>query len=183
MFRICIIALSLLGMTSTSFALSSEEIDEIFDSLPQAECNEFLFRPCICADQVPETISYRKRFPACGNRAAAILRGQFRGIFSIVLRDKMNNDRVAPEGFNNCTDEEINAGLAKCSAFKVQKIIKYRNRTAYCFGLPGGRLSRATRMTLKLADDPTSNDDPMVRVCLNPNGQRNLNYTPVQDNG
>jgi|GEM_PF-2690799 len=183
MFKTLLVSLSILFLASNSFALTTEEIDEIFDSLPQAECNEFLFKPCICANQVPKTIAYRKNFPACDNRAAAILRGDFRGIFSIVLRDMLNNDRVAPQGFNNCTQSEIDAGLGKCSAFKVQKIIKYKNRTAYCFGLPGSRLSRATRMTLKLADDPTSNNDPMVRICLNPNGKKNLNYTPVKNNG
>jgi hypothetical protein len=155
-----------------SYALDYEEI---LDNLPPARCNESVFKPCICHRRVPEDIIYRTNHPLCNNRAAAILKGDFRESFSIVLRDKLNRDRVAPIGFNNCTQAEIDAGLSKCSIFKAQKVIRTLTRTIHCFGLPGVLMSKATRMTIKLADRPNSSDDPLVRVCLNGNGTSDLN--------
>lgn len=168
--------LTILSLTSNSFAL---DYDELLDSLPNATCNESVFKPCICANRVPEEIIYRKNYAPCNNRAAAILKGDFKESFSIVLRDKLNRDRVAPIGFNNCSQFEIDQGLAKCSVFKAQKVIRTNSKTVHCFGLPGTLLSKATRMTIKLADRPNSSDDPLVRVCLNPNGTKNLNYSPT----
>lgn len=151
------------------------DYDEILNNLPQATCNESVFKPCICNEDVPVDIKYRTSHPLCNNRAAAILKGDFKESFSIVLRDRLNRDRVAPIGFNNCSQAEIDAGLNKCSIFKAQKTIRTATRTIHCFGLPGVLMSKATRMTIKLADRPNSSDDPLVRVCLDGNGTNNLN--------
>lgn len=173
--KLTLLAITFLAASNT-FAV---DYDEVLDNLPAATCNESVFKPCICAGQVPDEIIYRKNYGACNNRAAAILKGDFKDSFSIVLRDKLNRDRVAPPGYNNCSQWEIDLGLAKCSVFKAQKVIRTNSKTVHCFGLPGALLSKATRMTIKLADRPDSSDDPLVRVCLNPNGTKNLNYSPA----
>ena len=169
------ILLSILSSFITTATTHAIDYNEILDNLPRATCNESVFKPCICDEKVPVDIKYRTNHPLCNNRAAAILKGDFKDSFSIVLRDKLNRDRVAPIGFNNCTQAEIDAGLSKCSIFKAQKVIKTLSRTIHCFGLPGALMSKATRMTIKLADRPNSSDDPLVRVCLGDNGTRNLN--------
>jgi len=136
--------------------------------LPKATCNESVFTPCICASKSPKDIVYRPRLKACGGRAAAILKGRFASSFSVVLRDRMNRDRYPSVGFNGCTQEEADLGLARCSAYKCQKVIKEPGSQTCCFGASGRSrlLSKASRLTIKLKDVPGSSADPLVRVCL-----------------
>ncbi|NMC63388.1 MAG: hypothetical protein GYA55_09515 [SAR324 cluster bacterium] len=150
-----------ISQTSDAFALK----------FPPARCKEFkgsIFKPCICPKHVPKTIKYRPSLAVCGGNAAAILSGAYGNSFSVVLRDSQNNDRVPAVGFNGCTKEEADLGLARCSAFKCQKTIRSGGKYICCFGDSGTSrtLSSATRMTIKLRDDPTSGNDPLIRVCL-----------------
>jgi hypothetical protein len=138
-------------------------------SAPAARCNESVFKPCICAKNVPETIKYRPSLAACGGKAAAILEGEYGNSFSVVLRDRENRDRYPASGFNGCSKAEADLGLAKCSAYKCQKVTRKNGKLICCFGGSGDSavLSKASRMTIKLRDVPGSSDDPLLRVCLN----------------
>lgn len=145
--------------------------------IPEAKCKEFpgsIFKPCICAGEVPKTVKYRPSVDVCGGDAAAILSGQFASSYSVVLRDSQNRDRWPASGYNGCNAAEVEAGLNRCSAFKCQKTIKRKNargknETVCCFGESGFNpiLAGATRMTIKLRDIPNASNDPLVRVCLN----------------
>lgn len=146
--------------------------------IPPALCKEFarsIFKPCICADQVPEEIKYRPAVDECGGKAAAVLFGPYANSFSVVLRDKMNRDRWPQTRYNGCTQRETAAGLNKCSAFKCQKVLKVTQSSVgtgaqqiCCFGEAGNTriLRGATRMTIKVADIPSSSADPLLRICL-----------------
>lgn len=170
--------LKLLALLFTLIPLLRAEAIDV-DSLPKAKCNESRFKPVICAKDVPEDIKYRPSFGKCGGNAAALLDGDWASSYSIVLRDKENRDRVPPctstgTNFNGCSYYQCNdLALKSCSAFKCQKVIKTKvrgkSRTICCFGGTGTSkvLSGATRMTIKLADDPGSHNDPLVRVALN----------------
>lgn len=147
--------------------------------VPVATCKEFpasIFKPCICSNKVPKTIKYRASVEECGGAAAAILFGEYAGSYSVVLRDNQNRDRVPALGYNGCSATESEAGLNRCSAFKCQSVLKVGNSSVgpgsqqiCCFGEPGNSriLAAASRMTIKLRDDPTSTNDPLLRVCLN----------------
>lgn len=137
--------------------------------IPAAKCNESTFKPCICPGKVPKTIQYRPSIKACDGRAGAILSGSYASSYSIVLRDRLNRDRFPSEGFQGCSLAEANLGLARCSAYKVQKKIRKGKSVIHCFGAAGTDrvLEKATRMTIKLKDIPGSNLDPLVRICLN----------------
>lgn len=136
--------------------------------IPEATCNESVFKPCICASKSPTSIKYRPELRACGGRAAAILEGEFANSFSVVLRDRLNRDRYPDKGFNGCTLEEANTGAARCSAYKCQKTIRRNGKFTCCFGASGKSklLSKASRLTIKLRDVPGSTEDPLLRVCL-----------------
>jgi len=161
-YRLLLLVVSLLCLqVSQAFALK----------FPPARCKEFrgsIFKPCVCPRHVPKTIKYRPSLAVCGGKAAAILSGAYGNSFSVVLRDSQNNDRVPAVGFNGCTQAEADLGLSRCSAFKCQKTIRSGGKYTCCFGDSGTSrtLSSATRMTIKLRDDPTSGNDPLIRVCL-----------------
>ena len=147
--------------------------------IPDAKCKEFagsIFKPCVCSSQVPKEIKYRPSLKECGGRAAAGLFGAYANSYSVVLRDNQNRDRWPATGYNGCSAREVAAGLNKCSAFKCQKVVKTSSSSLgqgsqqiCCFGESGASkiLAGATRMTVKLRDDPSSGTDPLVRVCLN----------------
>lgn len=138
--------------------------------IPEARCNESVFKPCICASDVPPEIKYRPKFARCGGKAAVILEDEWADSFSVVLRDRLNRDRYPASGYNGCTLEEASgvAPPARCSAFKCQKTIRRNNRYTCCFGDRGRDriLAKASRMTIKLKDVPGSSADPLARVCL-----------------
>lgn len=138
--------------------------------LPPATCNESVFRPCICAESVPDEVKYRPRLAECGGNAAVILEGEWASAFSVVFRDRLNRDRYPTSGYNGCTAAEA-GGLAppnRCSAFKVQRKIRQEGRVVHCFGNRGtdSILRKASRLTVKLKDVPTSSTDPLARICL-----------------
>lgn len=168
---------SVLFLLATIFVSSA-----VAQNLPEAKCKEFrnsIFRPCICANDVPTTIQYRPALASCGGNAAAILGGSFATAFSVVLRDNQNRDRWPASNYNNCSAAETALGLNKCSAFKCQSILKGpAGEQICCFGEPGFSkiLRRASRMTIKFRDVPNAGNDPLARICLRKFSSRlNLN--------
>ncbi len=153
---------------SAVFLALSLSVVAVADDIPDANCNESIFRPCICSAQVPAEIKYRPKLKACGGKAAAILEGDYASSFSVVLRDRLNRDRYPASGFNGCSTAQANLGLAKCSAYKCQKIMRRNGTYTCCFGASGSSsvLSKATRLTIKLRDVPNASTDPLMRVCL-----------------
>jgi hypothetical protein len=137
-------------------------------------CQGGLFKPCVCASDVPTVVQYRPSVKECGRKAAIILSGKYKDVFSVVVRDRENKDRWPPAGMNGCTPYERDVlALLKCSAFKVQAIIPVENEAGdaevHCLGASGYStlFRRVTRMTAKLADIPNSTRDPLARWCLN----------------
>ena len=138
--------------------------------IPEARCNESVFKPCICPSIVPEDIKFRPRLAACGGKAAVILSGEWASSYSVVLRDRLNRDRYPSSGYNGCSAAEAGGEFPpnKCSAFKVQRKIRKDNKVIHCFGNKGTDkiLVKASRLTIKLKDVPGSSLDPLARVCL-----------------
>ena len=153
---------------SVIFSIIVVAVTTSTSAVAQTFCNESVFKPCICASTSDPRIKFRSSLKACNGRAAVILEGKYKGAFSVVLRDRLNRDRVIPDGFkHNCTSYEINTlGLNKCSAYKAQKTIRKGSSTTFCFGLPGSKMKKATRITIKLIDDPNGTNDVLIRQCL-----------------
>jgi len=132
-----------------------------------------VFKPCVKAADVPSIAQYRPAVAECGNKAAIILSGKYKRVFSIVVRDRENKDRWPLAGINGCSAYERDTlGLNKCSAFKAQKVLEISDErgdaTVHCLGASGYStlFKRVTRMTAKLSDVPNSNADPLTRWCL-----------------
>ena len=159
-------------------------VSEILSARNQAKktrspryCQGRRFTPCICAADVPGVVQYRPAVSECQNKAAIVLSGRYKDIFSVVVRDSENRDRWPPQGINRCTPFERDVlALHKCSAFKTHKVLNYSHAegdaTVHCLGARGySRFFRkVVRMTAKLADIPNSSNDPIVRWCLSKPG-------------
>jgi len=131
------------------------------------------YKPCVCAPDVSKLVQYRPSIAQCGKNAGVVFSGRYLNVFSVVVRDKLNRDRFPEQpGFNGCSVGQYVAGLSKCSAFKVQKIVRVKNENGnaevHCLGASGySRLYRgASRITVKLQDDPVGHADPLERLCL-----------------
>lgn len=131
------------------------------------------FKPCVVPQHVPSIVQYRPAVAECENRAAIILSGKYKDVFSVVVRDRENKDRWPPEGINGCTAYERDVlALHKCSAFKAHQVLDIEDdrgdASVHCLGASGYSklFTRVTRMTAKLADVPNSTNDPLVRWCL-----------------
>jgi hypothetical protein len=136
-------------------------------------CQGERFKPCVCASNVTKSVQYRPSVRECGRRAAVILSKRYLTAFSAVVRDRENRDRWPLQGANGCAAYERDVlGLNKCSVFKVQKIIQIEDNKGdaelHCLGASGysSLFRKVSRITIKLQDDPTSNQDPLVRLCL-----------------
>ena len=140
-------------------------------------CDGALFKPCVCSADVNRSVQYRPSIAQCGRNAGIVLSGKYLHVFSVVVRDKANQDRypTVPDANGRilkCTLEQAKRGLPQCSVFKVQKIIKVSNENGdaevHCLGASGySRLFRyVSRITVKLADVPGSHGDPLERLCL-----------------
>jgi hypothetical protein len=136
-------------------------------------CQGGLFKPCVCANDVPSIVQYRPAVQECGGKAAIILSGKYKDVFSVVVRDRENKDRWPPQGINGCTAYERDVlALLKCSAFKAQEVLEIDDprgdATVHCLGASGrsSLFKRVVRMTAKLADIPNSTADPLARWCL-----------------
>jgi hypothetical protein len=143
---------------------------------------EFGFKRCICANDVPSFVKYRPAVAECGGSAAAILSGRLLKAFSIVVRDSQNRDRwpAAGSNFGGCSAPLADSASPpnRCSAFKVQSKFKIGDGSAmvHCFGASGYSdiFADAARLTVKLSDDPLSNNDEIERYCLR-GGTKSLN--------
>ena len=136
-------------------------------------CQGGVFQPCVCAKDVSRRVQYRPAVKECGGNAAIVLSGRYLTAFSVVVRDWENKDRWPAEGANNCSAYERDVlGLNKCSVFKVQKIFNVSHpkgaAEVHCLGASGysALFRRVVRITVKLADVPGSNADPLERLCL-----------------
>ncbi len=136
-------------------------------------CQGGLFKPCVCPKDVPTIVQYRPAVKECGNKAAIILSGKYKDVFSVVVRDRENKDRWPLSGINGCSAfERDTLGLNKCSAFKVQAVIPVESTDGdaevHCLGASGYSklFKRVSRMTAKLSDVPNSTTDPLARWCL-----------------
>jgi len=136
-------------------------------------CQGGRFKPCVCAPDVSRLAQYRPSLKECKKKAAIILSGRYANVFSVVVRNKDNQDRFPKQGINNCSSYQRDVlGLNKCSAYKVQKRIKISDAngsaTVHCLGASGysAFFKKVTRMTAKLADSPNDTNDPLVRWCL-----------------
>lgn len=135
---------------------------------------EFGFKRCNCAYDVPPSLRYRPALSECNGNAAAIMSQELIDIFSVVVRDSQNKDRwpEAGSGFGGCSFELANSDAPpnRCSAFKVQDSFEVANGAArvYCFGASGYSdiFADAVRLTVKITDSPSSNDDEIERYCL-----------------
>ncbi len=137
------------------------------------------FKPCVCAPDVTKLVQYRPSIAQCGKKAGIIMSGsRYISAFSVVVRDRDNRDRwpitfpSSGTGYGGCTLAQAKAGLGKCSAFKVQKIINVKNKNGdaevHCLGESGYHplMKGISRMTIKLKDVPGSHADPLERLCL-----------------
>lgn len=136
-------------------------------------CRGGAFKPCVCPKDVTKLVQYRPAVKECNGRAAIILSGKYLSAYSAVVRDYENKDRWPPQGINGCSVfERDTLGLNKCSAFKVQEVLPIENEVAdaeiHCLGASGYStlFRKVSRITIKLADIPGSNSDPLVRLCL-----------------
>lgn len=141
----------------------------------EARCGgELGFKRCVCPEAVPSSVRYRPSVVECNGNAAAILSGRLLRAFSIVVRDSQNRDRwpEAGSGYGGCSFSTANGDAPPnaCSAFKTQSRFLAADETieVNCFGESGYSplFADATRLTIKLTDDPFSNDDQLERYCL-----------------
>jgi len=130
------------------------------------------FKRCLCPQNVYSSVRYRPAVAECNGNAAAIFFDNYREIFSVVVRDSQNRDRWPASGFNGCSASLADSDSPPnyCSAFKVQDKFEIGAgiATVHCFGASGYSelFTDVTRLTIKLADDPNSSDDPLDRLCL-----------------
>jgi len=141
-------------------------------------CDGQLFKPCVCAADVTKLVQYRPSIAQCGKKAGIVMSGKYLRSFSVVVRDRANRDRyptifpATGTGYGGCTLAQAKAGLAKCSAFKAQKVFRVQNENGnavvHCLGESGYHplMRGISRMTIKLKDVPGSNLDPLERLCL-----------------
>ena len=142
-------------------------------------CDGGRFKPCVCAPDVTKLVQYRPSIAQCGKKAGIVMSGRkYLNVFSAVVRDRENRDRwpltfpTTGAGYGGCNLAQAKAGLAKCSAYKVQKIIRVDNKdgdaVVHCLGESGYHplMKGISRITIKIKDVPGSNADPLERLCL-----------------
>ncbi len=142
-------------------------------------CNGGRFEPCICHEFVTKELKYRPAVKECSGNAAVLFTGKYTGIFSVVVRDSENRDRWPLSDFGGCsTYERDTLGLNKCSAFKVQSVLRTKSAKGkpgalHCFGASGYSplFKKVTRVTVKFSDTPNSTGDPLARFCLKKKNQ------------
>jgi hypothetical protein len=156
----------------------AERQEPVEDKNPSM-CMGNRFKPCVCAPDVTKLVQYRPSIAECGKKAGIVMSGaRYINAFSVVVRDRDNRDRwplnfpATGTGYGGCTLAQAKAGLGKCSAFKVQKILSVKNENGnaevHCLGESGYHplMKGISRMTVKLKDVPGSHEDPLERLCL-----------------
>ncbi len=187
---LCMVALAVLaiGPTPSSAQTTTKRVWTVAEILAERQepvdienprmCMGNRFKPCVCAPDVTKLVQYRPSIAQCGKKAGIVMSGRYITAFSVVVRDRDNRDRwpisfpATGTGYGGCTLAQAKAGLGKCSAFKVQKIIKVNNENGdaevHCLGQSGYHplMKGISRMTVKLKDVPGSHADPLERLCL-----------------
>jgi hypothetical protein len=132
---LCVAILAALSSTSVCIAQTDTQrvwtVSEILaerqtpaDVQKPSYCMGDRYKPCVCAPDVSKLVQYRPSIAQCGKNAGVVFSGRYLNIYSVVVRDKLNRDRFPEQpGFNGCSSSQYLAGLSKCSAFKVQKIL------------------------------------------------------------
>jgi hypothetical protein len=132
---------------------------------------------CVCPNDVTSLVQYRPSILQCGKNAGIIVSGRYMSMFSAVVRDKENRDRWPAKGVNGCSKSQVDAGLGKCSVFKVQKIISVDNpkgdAEVHCLGASGysALFRNVVRITIKPPRGTSSTDVNteavrLERLCL-----------------
>ena len=187
---LCMVALAglAIGPTPSSAQTTTKRVWTVAEILAERQepvdienprmCMGNRFKPCVCAPDVTKLVQYRPSIAQCGKKAGIVMSGRYITAFSVVVRDRDNRDRwpisfpATGTGYGGCTLAQAKAGLGKCSAFKVQKIIKVNNENGdaevHCLGQSGYHplMKGISRMTVKLKDVPGSHADPLERLCL-----------------
>lgn len=185
----CVATLAIGVVSATAQTTTTKKVWTIDEILAEREtpvdiknprmCAGGRFKPCVCAPDVTKLVQYRPSIAQCGKKAGIIMSGaRYLKAFSVVVRDRENRDRwplsfpTTGGGFGGCSLAQAKAGLARCSAYKVQKIIKVDNENGdaevHCLGESGYHplMKGISRITVKLQDVPGSNADPLERLCL-----------------
>lgn len=162
-----------------NFAVAIPDSDLTHTSLRQSRagtkmCFGGVFKPCICASSVPKSVRYDDEEPACGGKAAILLRAPYLNVFSVVVRDNQNKDRWPPEGANGCSKElaDSKSPPNKCSVFKVQKkftrIVNGKRERVNCLGAKGSSslFANVQRITAKINDVPNASTEEIKRWCI-----------------
>ena len=112
-----------------------------------------------CEEDVPSDVAYSPGMVECYGNAAIILRGSYRGAFSVVVRDGNNSDRNP-----KLSDCEYNW----CSPYKVHKVVETDEGRINCLGMPGSaRLMRAIRrVTIKMRNPVQDKSKDILRYCI-----------------
>lgn len=131
---------------------------------------------CVCPADVTTLVQYRPSIQQCGKNAGIIVSGRYQNMFSAVVRDKEDRDRWPAKGVNGCSKSQVDAGLGKCSVFKVQKIISVDNKDGdaevHCLGASGysALFRNVVRITIKPPLGSSSNsvhtEGRIERLCL-----------------
>lgn len=182
-------AISIGAVTASAQTTPTQKVWTIDEILAEREtpleiksprmCDGNRFKPCVCAPDVTKLVQYRPSIAQCGKNAGIVMSGsKYLKAFSVVVRDRENRDRwplnfpATGAGWGGCTLAQAKAGLTRCSAYKVQKIIKVDNENGdaevHCLGESGYHplMKKISRITVKLQDVPGSNADPLERLCL-----------------
>lgn len=139
-------------------------------------CQGSRFKPCVCAPNVTKDVAYLPSMRACRNNAAIITKGRYLNVFSAVVRDNSNRDRVPlpGSGFGGCSYALANSVSPpnSCSAYKSQKVFYTELNNfpvrVHCLGAKGSSsiFKRVARITVKIVDSPNDSNDSIARLCL-----------------
>ena len=132
---------------------------------------------CVCPADVTTLVQYRPSIQQCGKNAGIIVSGRYMNMFSAVVRDKEDRDRWPAKGVNGCSKSQVDAGLGKCSVFKVQKVISVDNADGdaevHCLGASGysALFRNVVRITIKPPRGTSTTDvhtegSRIERLCL-----------------
>ena len=122
-----------------------------------------------CVPAVPE-VGYRPSLYECNGNAAVLLRGDFRGAYSVVVRRQGQ--------FNDRDPKNPSCGTNRCSPYKTQKRIELPDYQVNCLGGSGysPEYAEVTRISIKFTALITDADNPnqFQQYCI-PNTTNDLN--------
>lgn len=131
------------------------------------------FRKAVCPQDVPEEVSYRPNYAACGNKAAILMRGAYLKSFSVVVRDSLNRDRfpLPGSGYGSCS-KQLASSVAppkRCSAFKAasETIAEIEGVPTRVVCFPESGRSKIFRDVRRLTIKVKNSAATIRRFCLN----------------